>query len=102
MQRRWPPVVHPVVRTHPVTGRRALFVNGNFTTRIVGLTREESEAILRLLLNQVRSPDFQCRFRWEPGSVVFWDNRVAQHYGVPDYDERRVMHRVTLAGDRPR
>jgi taurine dioxygenase len=101
MQADWPPVEHPVARRHPVTGRKALFVNGNFTTRLVGLTAEESDAILRMLFEHVRSPDFQCRFRWEPGSIAFWDNRCVQHYGVPDYGERRLMHRVTLAGDRP-
>jgi len=101
MQRDWPPVEHPVARRHPVTGRKALFVNGNFTSHLVGLEPAESDALLRMLCEHVRSPDFQCRFRWAPGSIAFWDNRCAQHYGVPDYGERRLMHRVTLAGDRP-
>jgi taurine dioxygenase len=102
MQRKWPPVRHPVVRTHPITGRRALFVNGNSTVRLVGLPPRENEVLLRFLIDHVRDPVFQCRFRWDVNSIAFWDNRSVQHYAVPDYAERRVMHRVTLAGDRPR
>jgi len=101
IQERWPPVEHPVVRTHPVTRRRALFVNANSTTRLVGLSERENAALLPLLIDHVRSPEFQCRFRWEVDSVAFWDNRPTQHFAVPDYSERRVMHRVTLAGDKP-
>lgn len=102
IQAKWPPVVHPVVRTHPVTGRKALFVNGNSTTHIVGMSERESEAILRLLIDHVRDPLFQCRFGWDLHSIAFWDNRSVQHYAVPDYAERRIMNRVTLVGDRPR
>jgi taurine dioxygenase len=101
VQRAWPPVAHPVVRRHPVSGRKALFVNANSTTRILGLSERENDLLLPFLLEHVRSPAFQCRFRWEPDSIAFWDNRSTQHYAVPDYSERRVMHRVTLAGDRP-
>ena len=101
LQKRWPPVEHPVVRTHPETGRKALFVNGNSTVRVAGLSEHENDALLPFLVEHVRSPEFQCRFRWDPHSVAFWDNRAAQHYAVPDYTERRVMHRVTLRGDRP-
>ena len=102
MQKQWPPVVHPVVRTHPASGRRALFVNGNSTTRILGLGERENDVLLPFLVDHVRSPEFQCRFRWEVDSVAFWDNRSTQHFAVPDYSERRVMHRVTIAGDEPR
>jgi taurine dioxygenase len=98
MQRRVPPVEHPVAATHPETGRKALFVNRNSTTHIVGLTDRENEALLSFLLDHVRSPEYQCRFHWEPGSVAFWDNRTVQHYAVADYVERRVMHRVTIDG----
>ncbi len=101
MQQKWPPVEHPVIRTHPVSGRKLLFVNTNFTTRISDVTEAESNSLLPFLLEHIRSPEFQCRFHWEVDSVAFWDNRCAQHYGVPDYTERRLMHRVTLDGDRP-
>jgi taurine dioxygenase len=101
MQERWPPVEHPVVRTHPVTGRKALFVSGSTTSRILDLEESEADVLLRFLVEHVRSPAFQCRIHWEPDTVLFWDNRPVQHYAVPDYSERRVMHRVTLAGDRP-
>ena len=93
--------VHPVVRTHPETGRRTLFVNGNFTTRIVELSYDESEHVLAMLRDHVKSPRFQCRFRWTEGAVAFWDNRAVQHFASPDYEERRLMHRVLLAGDQP-
>jgi len=96
-----PPVKHPVVRTHPVTGRKALFVNRNSTTRLVGLSERENEVLLPYLCDHIRSPEFQCRFRWRPNSIAFWDNRSAQHLAVADYRERRVMHRVTIAGDKP-
>ena len=96
-----PPVEHPVVRTHPRTGRKALYVNLNSTTRIVGLTERENALLLPFLCDHIRAPEFQCRFRWSPNSIAFWDNRSAQHLAVADYRERRVMHRVTLAGDKP-
>lgn len=101
MRKKMPPVQHPVVRTHPETGRRALFVNPNSTVRIVDVSESESNAILEFLYEHVKSPDFQCRFSWDESSVVFLDNRAAQHYAVPDYAERRVLHRVTIKGDRP-
>jgi taurine dioxygenase len=101
MRRRWPPVAHPIVRTHPHSGRRALFVTPNSVTHVVGIPSDESALLLRLLFEHVRSPDFQCRLHWEPHTIAFWDQRCVQHYAVPDYRERRVMLRATIDGDRP-
>jgi taurine dioxygenase len=93
---------HPVVRTHPETGRRSLFVNRAHTVSFTGMTEEESAPLLEFLFNHQIRPEFTCRFRWEAGSLAIWDNRCAQHYAVNDYHgQRRVMHRITLAGDRP-
>ena len=97
------PVVHPVVRVHPITGRRSLFVNPTFTTRLLGVSRAESDALLRLLYAQSSAPECTYRHRWTRGDVVAWDNRATAHVGVRDYgDAHRVLHRVTIAGDRPR
>jgi taurine dioxygenase len=99
---RFPPVEHPVVRVHPETGRRTLFVNAIFTQRIVGLDPDESDALLERLFAQFRRPEYQCRFRWTPGAVAFWDNRATAHYASSDYfPQRRVMDRISIAGDRP-
>ena len=99
----YPRAEHPVVCAHPVTGRRLLFVNRTFTTRIPQLTRAESDAVLEMLYRQVEVPEFQCRFAWRPNSVAFWDNRCVQHQAVWDYfPERRYGHRVTVKGERPR
>jgi taurine dioxygenase len=98
MQEKCPPVEHPIVVTHPETGRRGLFVNRNSTTHIVGVSERENDVLLPFLLDHVRSPEYQCRFHWETGSMAFWDNRCVQHYAVADYKERRVMHRVTIDG----
>jgi taurine dioxygenase len=98
----YPRAEHPVVRTHPVTGRRALFVNRFFTTRIVGVSRNESDGILQTLLRHIETPELSMRFRWQPGSVAFWDNRCAQHHALWDYyPHKRYGHRVTICGDRP-
>jgi taurine dioxygenase len=98
MQQKCPPVEHNVVVTHPETGRKALFVNRNSTTHIVGLSEREQDVLLPFLLDHVRSPEYQCRFHWEEGSIAFWDNRSVQHYAVADYHDRRIMHRATIAG----
>jgi taurine dioxygenase len=93
---------HPVVRTHPETGKRSLFISTAHTERFVGMTREESIGLLQFLFQHQIRPEFTCRFRWQPGSVAFWDNRCTLHNPVNDYHGfRRVMHRITLAGDRP-
>jgi len=98
----YPPVKHPVVRSHPVTGEKGLFVNSGFTSHIEGLLPEESEAVLHMLFAHVKRPEFHVRFQWKPNSVAIWDNRCTQHYALGDYyPERRVMHRVTIEGDRP-
>lgn len=98
----FPENVHPVVRCHPVTGRKALFVNEIFTTRIVGLEAGESRALLHFLFAHIAEPRFQCRFRWRRNSVAFWDNRAAQHMALWDYyPATRSGHRFTLCGDRP-
>lgn len=97
-----PPVQHPVIRTHPVSGRKALFVNEGFTTRIVELSEKESQVLLALLYAHATKPEFQVRWRWQPNDVAIWDNRVTQHYANADYyPARRVMHRATVLGDQP-
>jgi len=94
---------HPVVRTHPETGRKALYVNIGHTVRFSGMTEEESAPLLAFLFRHQVRPEFTCRFQWRAGSLAFWDNRCTQHNPVNDYHgHRRVMHRITLAGDRPR
>ncbi|GAB3575429.1 TauD/TfdA family dioxygenase [Amycolatopsis endophytica] len=101
-QDRFPPVEHPVVRVHPETGRRTLFVNQAFTTCIAGLDRAESDRLLRFLFAQAHVPEYQVRFHWRPNSVAFWDNRATQHYAVNDYHPHpRIAERVAIAGDRP-
>jgi taurine dioxygenase len=96
------PVEHPVVRTHPESGRRGLFVNPTFTSHIVGMSRRESDALLRLLYEHATSPEYLVRHRWSAGDIAFWDNRSTLHYAVRDYGEHhRLMHRVTIRGDRP-
>ena len=100
--RKFPPREHPMVRTHPETGRKTLFVNAVFTRRIVGMEPAESSALLNELFARAAVPEYQCRFRWRRNAIAFWDNRATQHYAVSDYwPERRHMERVSIAGDRP-
>jgi len=98
-----PPVVHPVVRTHPESGKQALFVNGLFTTRILGLAEAESEELLAFLCHHMEEQErFRCRFRWRPDSIALWDNRITQHRPVNDYwPEHRKLQRITIEGSSP-
>jgi taurine dioxygenase len=94
---------HPIVRTHPETGRKGLYVNVAHTVGIKGMSTEESAPLLEFLFRHQVKPEFTCRFAWTPNAIAFWDNRAAQHNPVNDYHGyRRVMHRITLKGDRPR
>lgn len=103
LKRDFPPQVHPVVRRHPETGERHLFVNHVFTSRILGLEEKEAADLLAYLLERVKAPEYQVRFRWSDNAIAFWDNRATQHYGVLDYwPHERIVERVTVAGeDRP-
>jgi taurine dioxygenase len=97
-----PPVVHPVIRTHPVSGKRGLFVNEGFTSRIIELDKKESDAVLGYLKAHLAKPEFTVRWRWKQYDLAFWDNRLTQHYATADYlPNRRIMHRATIVGDRP-
>ena len=96
------PATHPVVRVHPETGRKNLFVNPKFTMRITDMPEAQSDGLLRLLYDHMTRPEFVVRYHWSPGTLAMWDNRATMHFGVFDYEgDRRVMHRVTLRGDRP-
>ena len=98
----FPRASHPVVRTHPVSGRKALFVNKQFTAKIDGLPGDEGEALLAFLVRHAQRPEFQCRFRWRPHSIAFWDNRAVQHSAIWDYfPYTRSGYRVTIKGDKP-
>jgi taurine dioxygenase len=103
MRAKYPAVEHPVVRTHPETGRKVLFVNRFFVSHIKGLDPDESTDLIDRLCGETDYPEYQCRFRWEPDSVVFWDNRAVQHYAASDYwPEVRIVERASIVGDRPR
>lgn len=93
---KFPPRRHPVIASHPFTGRKLLNVNYNWTTHIEGIPAAESTAILSFLYEHIRSPEYHVRLRWNVGDMAFWDNRATQHYAVPDYRERRVMQRVSI------
>lgn len=95
----YPPREHPIVRVHPETGERLLFVSEGFTSRIVGLGKEEGRELLRLLVDQFKKPEHQVRFAWKPGSIAFWDNRATQHCAVPGFVGDRYLERVTLNGE---
>lgn len=98
-----PPVEHPVVRTHPVSGKKGLFVNALFTVRIKGMKEKESRALLDFLFDHMVTPEFTCRFWWEPNSVAFWDNRMTLHKPVNDYwPQHRRLQRITIDGDQPK
>jgi taurine dioxygenase len=100
--RQYPKAEHPVIRTHPETGRKAIYVNAGFTQHIVGMDKAESDALLAHLYAQAAIPEYQCRFRWSKNAIAFWDNRSSQHYAASDYFPAvRRMERVTVAGDRP-
>ena len=102
MLEKYPPAHHPVVRTHPETGRKGLYVNSAFTTHILEMEKEESDATLYRLYLQAQVPEYQCRFRWRENSVAFWDNRAVQHYASFDYPGQvRRVERVTVIGDKP-
>ena len=99
---RYPPMEHPVVRTHPETKERVVYVNGAFTSHIKDMDPQESASLLDELYKSAWNPEVQCRFRWQVGSMAFWDNRACQHFAASDYfPEVREMERVTIAGDRP-
>ena len=102
LHEKFPVQTHPVVRTHPETGKRGIYVNTGFTSRILGLSKKESDWLLDHLYNLAAVPERVCRFRWAPGSLAFWDNRACQHYAASDYFPAvRIMERVTIAGDKP-
>ncbi|MDO8289785.1 MAG: TauD/TfdA family dioxygenase [Parvibaculum sp.] len=102
MNKKYPMVEHPVVRTHPETGRKGIYVNTAFTQHIVGMDKDKSDAMLKYLYAQAAIPEYQCRFRWAANSLAFWDNRACQHYAVSDYfPALRRMERATIIGDRP-
>ena len=96
-----PPVAHPVVRIHPETKKPVLYVSPHYTGEIVGMQRKKGEELLAYLFGEVTRPDYQMRVRWELGTIVVWDNRSVLHYAVHDYNEPRVMERVTVSGDEP-
>jgi taurine dioxygenase len=92
---------HPLVRTHPETGRKSLYIGGH-VHYLEDMTEEESQPLIKYLYNHATQPAFTCRFRWQKGSLAFWDNRCTQHFAINDYPaETRIMHRVTIRGDKP-
>ena len=97
-----PPVEHPVIQTHPESGKKVIFVNSLFTTHIVGMKKTESRAVLDFLFEHIKTPEFSCRFNWEPNCIAIWDNRSTQHKPINDYfPAHRQLHRITIFGDLP-
>ena len=97
-----PPVTHPVIQTHPESGKKVIFVNTLFTTKIIELSEDESNSILNFLYDYIKTPEFTCRFSWEPNSIAFWDNRSTQHKPVNDYfPSHRMLERITIDGNKP-
>ena len=100
--KKFPKPTHPVIRTHPDTGKKSIYVNVAFTTHIEGFSDEDSRLMLNFLYNQATIPEYQCRFKWEENSIAFWDNRACQHYATGDYwPAVRRVERVTVIGDKP-
>ena len=96
-----PPVIHPVIQTHPESGKKVIFVNTLFTTKIIELSADESNSILNFLYDYIKTPEFTCRFSWEPNSIAFWDNRSTQHKPVNDYfPSHRMLERITIDGNK--
>ena len=101
-EERYPPAIHPVVRLHPLSGKKVLFVNPQFTVAIKGMEESESRGLLEQLFRQAMVPEYQIRHHWRPNTLVFWDNRAVQHYAIHDYyPQRRRMERITIKGDKP-
>ena len=97
-----PPVQHPVIRVHPESNQKVIFVNALFTTKIIGLPEKESSAILQFLNDHVIAAEYTCRFKWEPNSIAIWDNRSTQHKPINDYfPSHRLLERVAIDGDKP-
>jgi taurine dioxygenase len=97
-----PPVRHPVIRTHPETGKKLIFVNALFTTHIEGLSKKESKALLAFLYEHISTPEYSCRFQWRSHSIAIWDNRSTQHRPINDYfPSHRRLERITVDGDKP-
>ena len=100
--KKFPPATHPVIRTHPETGRKLIYVNRAHTQYIKGMRRDDSNTLLEQLYSRANTPEYQCRFKWQKNSIAFWDNRACQHYAAADYfPQNREMYRVTIVGDKP-
>ena len=102
LEKKYPAVTHPIVRTHPITGRKSIYVNALFTVGIAGMGDSQAQPLLTKLFATATRPEYQCRFQWRQNSIAFWDNRAAQHYATADYyPNERLMERATVEGDTP-